>query len=118
MCVFVGGGLMKTIVRVLAASMLAGLSFAQNNVAPKENLVVEGVPAIPAALAESVEPYTNFRWASLESWDPVKRQMLISTRFADTNQIHLVKMPGGARTQLTFYADRVAGAAFSPTQDD
>src|SRR5437868_4438003 len=40
--------------------------------------------------------------------------MLISTRFADTAQIHLVKMPGGARTQLTFYPDSVSGAQYSP----
>jgi dipeptidyl aminopeptidase/acylaminoacyl peptidase len=65
-----------------------------------------------------VDRYNNFRGASLDSWDPVKREMLISTRFADTSQIHLVKMPGGARTQLTFYADRVAGAQYSPTKDD
>jgi Tol biopolymer transport system component len=44
--------------------------------------------------------------------------MLISTRFADTSQIHLVKMPGGARTQLTFYTDRVDGARYSPMKDD
>ena len=61
-----------------------------------------------------MERYTNFRGASLGSWDPVKREMLISTRFADTAQIHLVKMPGGARTQLTFYPDSVSSAQFSP----
>jgi len=44
--------------------------------------------------------------------------MLIATRFADTNQIHLVKMPGGARTQLTFYADRVAAALYPPAKGD
>ncbi|MGB7823308.1 MAG: S9 family peptidase, partial [Candidatus Sulfotelmatobacter sp.] len=76
------------------------------------------IPNIPSSLAETVDRYNNFRGASLDSWDPVKREMLISTRFADTSQIHLVKMPGGARTQLTFYADRVAGAQYSPTKDD
>src|SRR5437879_13266065 len=40
--------------------------------------------------------------------------MLISTRFADTAQIHLVKMPGRARTQLTFDPDSVSGAQYSP----
>jgi Tol biopolymer transport system component len=33
--------------------------------------------------------------------------MLITTRFADTAQVHQVKIPGGARTQLTFFPDRV-----------
>jgi dipeptidyl aminopeptidase/acylaminoacyl peptidase len=44
--------------------------------------------------------------------------MLIVTRFADVPQVHLVKMPGGARNQLTFYADRVAGARFNPKRSD
>lgn len=92
---------------------------AQNDiVAPNENLVVEGVPPIPASLADTVDRYTNFRGATLESWDPLKREILISTRFADTAQIHQVKMPGGARTQLTFYPDSVAGASYSPVKDD
>ena len=40
--------------------------------------------------------------------------MLILTRFADTNQVHLVTQPGGARTQLTFFGDRVNDATFDP----
>jgi dipeptidyl aminopeptidase/acylaminoacyl peptidase len=79
---------------------------------------VEGIPKIPASLAQTVDRYNNFRGASLDSWDPVKREMLISTRFADTSQVHLVKMPGGARTQLTFYTDRVASAQYPPTKAD
>lgn len=86
-------------------------------IVPNENLVVEGVPKIPASLADTVDRYTNFRGASLQSWDPVKREMLITTRFADTNQVHLVAMPGGARTQLTFYPDSISGAQYAPTSD-
>ena len=44
--------------------------------------------------------------------------MLIATRFADAPQIHLVKMPGGARNQLTFFPDPVAEAAFNPVSGD
>jgi len=110
---------MKIVLRLLVVFLLTATAFPQSDeVVPNENLVVEGVPRIPAYLAETVERYTNFRGASLESWDPVKREMLISTRFADTNQVHVVKMPGGSRTQLTFYPDRVAGAQYPPTKDD
>ena len=42
--------------------------------------------------------------------------MLISTRFGNTNQVHVVKLGGGARTQMTFYPDRVSGARFEPTE--
>jgi len=110
---------MKVFLRLVAVFLLSSVAFSQSDeIVPNENLVTEGIPNIPSSLAETVDRYNNFRGASLDSWDPVKREMLISTRFADTSQIHLVKMPGGARTQLTFYADRVAGAQYSPTKDD
>jgi len=100
------------------AVLLVASGFAQSGeIVPNENLVVEGVPKIPASLAETVDRYTNFRGASLNSWDPVKREMLISTRFADTNQVHHVAMPGGARTQLTFYPDSISGAQYPPNKD-
>lgn len=41
--------------------------------------------------------------------------MLITTRFGDTNQVHRLIRAGGARTQLTFFPDRIAGATFEPT---
>src|SRR6058998_3190000 len=109
---------MKRFVCLFLLVFLTAPAFPQNpEIVPNENLVVEGIPKIPASLAETVERYTNFRGASLDSWDPVKREMLISTRFADTSQVHLVKMPGGARTQLTFYPDSVYAALFSPASD-
>ena len=84
-------------------------------IAPGDNLVVEGVPAIPAALADEVERYTNIRSAGLSSWHPTRREMLIGTRFADTSQVHLVKFPGGDRKQLTFFRESAGGASFQPT---
>jgi dipeptidyl aminopeptidase/acylaminoacyl peptidase len=110
---------MRAFLRVAVVLLLTASVFPQNDaVVPNENLVTEGIPKIPMSIAEGVDRYSNFRAATLDSWDPVKREILISTRFADTNQIHLVKMPGGARTQLTFFADRVAGASYPPTNND
>jgi Tol biopolymer transport system component/dienelactone hydrolase len=83
-------------------------------VAPNENLVVEGIPPIPALLAEKADRYTNFRSGSFLSWHPSRREMLIATRFGDTFQIHAVKSPGAARTQLTFYRDDVRNAQYPP----
>lgn len=88
------------------------------DVAPNENLVVEGVPKIPKAIAENVERYNNYRSATFASWHPTRREMLISTRFADVPQIHVVKMPGGARSQLTFYPDPVRSAKYEPTKGE
>ncbi len=85
---------------------------------PGDNLVVEGIPKVPASLAEAVGRYTEFRSAGFSSWHPVRREMLIGTRFGETQQIHVVKFPGGARTQLTFFPDRTGGARYSPKQGD
>lgn len=83
---------------------------------PNENLVAEGIPPIPVSIAEQAGRYSEVRSAFLGSWNPRQREMLILTRFGDTNQVHLVKMPGGARSQLTFFPDRVSGAHFEPTK--
>jgi dipeptidyl aminopeptidase/acylaminoacyl peptidase len=81
-------------------------------IVPNENLVLDGIPGIPAAIAEAVGRYTESRAATFTSWHPTRREMLISTRFGDTNQVHWVKLPGGARTQMTFFPERVGGSAF------
>jgi dipeptidyl aminopeptidase/acylaminoacyl peptidase len=85
---------------------------------PGDNLVVEGIPKIPVKLADEISRYTEFREAGLSSWHPTRREMLIATRFADTWQVHLVKFPGGARTQLTFYKENVGGVQYQPTTGD
>ena len=82
-------------------------------VKPGDNLVIENIPPIPVSIAEQTARYGDSRSASLFSWNPVKRELLIGTRFADTNQVHLVKIPGGERQQLTFFPDRVLGAPLS-----
>src|SRR5688572_57925 len=90
---------------------------AQNKtIAPTDNLVVEGVPAIPASLADEVRRYTESRPASFADWHPTRREMLISTRFGNTAQAHHVKSPGGARMQLTFFNEPIGNATFEPVQ--
>ncbi len=79
-----------------------------------DNLTVEGIPSLPASLVSEVRSYTEGRGASLAAWHPVRKEMLISTRFGNTSQLHQVKFPGGARTQITFYEDAVAGANYEP----
>jgi len=79
---------------------------------PADNLVADGLPEIPAEIAEVVGRYTEFRSASLASWHPTKREMLISTRFGDSPQLHEVRSPLGARRQLTFFPERVGGSSW------
>ena len=85
-------------------------------IAPAENLVVDGIPQIPAKLAADVRRYTESRAAGLSDWHPVRRELLINTRFGNTPQIHRVSTPLGARTQLTFFDEPVGGASYEPTQ--
>src|ERR1700733_2294941 len=106
---------MKRFWSVVVLALFATLAVAQNDfVAPNENLVAEGIPKIPASVAESAAHYSEFRTAAFASWHPTRREMLIETRFADTAQVHLVKFPGGARTQLTFFPDRIGNALYEP----
>ena len=82
-------------------------------VTPGDNLVVEGIPSIPGDIVKKVERYTQFRSAGISSWHPTKREMLISTRFADTRQTHYVKSPLATRQQLTFLSRTRARCEFS-----
>src|SRR5580700_2197005 len=82
-----------------------------------EALTVDGAPPIPAALAAEVGPYLEARNALVAGWRASDRSLLILTRFAATPQLHAVAFPLGARRQLTFEADRIAGAAASPSDD-
>jgi len=100
----------------LAASWAARAQ--ERVIAPSENLVVDGIAKIPASLVETAGRYGSFRSASFVDWSPTGREMLVATRFADVPQLHLVKMPGGARQQLTFYLDAVTNARFHPNGGD
>ena len=78
------------------------------------NLVVEGVPEFSPELVQKVAPYIENRPADFEGWNPQRAEMLISTRFGDTPQLHLVKFPGGDRRQLTFLKEKVTYGRFFP----
>ncbi len=99
---------------VLAAVSVLGQSANNDENVPGDNLIVEGIPKIPASLAETAGRYTRSRWATLSSWHPTKREMLIITQFGETAQLHYLKSPGSARTQLTFSSDEIVGGSIQP----
>jgi dipeptidyl aminopeptidase/acylaminoacyl peptidase len=101
-----------------AAVTAQGPSTQQAVIAPAENLVVDGVPKIPASLVETAGRYGSYRGANFADWNPMRREILISTRFGDVPQLHLVAAPGAARQQLTFYSDSVTSARFHPNGGD
>ena len=81
---------------------------------PGPNLTADGLPPIPASLVASVRPYTELRTAAFRSWHPERREMLITTRFGETDQIHRVQSPAGDRRQLTFLEEPVSWASYDP----
>ena len=104
---------------ILALTFVALSAWAEEpSIRPNDNLVLNGIPPIPVSVADKARKYTESRQAKFASWNPAMRAMLILTRFAETAQVHLVSMPGGARKQLTFFPDRVADASFPPQQAD
>ena len=77
------------------------------------SLIFDGVPELDTAGSEALDGFLNARQATPLGWSP-KGQLLIETRFGDTEQLHLVEQPAGERRQLTFRGEAVLDAAFSP----
>lgn len=104
------------LIRLLLSLTLVLLALPASAVERREqgSLVIEGVPPIPAALADRMLQYLNTRSASAWDWDPAGQGLLIFTRFGETTQVHRVKSPGGYREQLTFFAEPISGATVNP----
>jgi dipeptidyl aminopeptidase/acylaminoacyl peptidase len=82
------------------------------------NVKAEGLPPIPASIVQDLAPYASSRRALLLGWHPSRREVLITTAFGDTFQVHSVAGPGMDRHQLTFLPGGVrqasVGAWYSP----
>jgi dipeptidyl aminopeptidase/acylaminoacyl peptidase len=81
-------------------------------------IVLDGAPPVPLALANSTRPYLEFRQAVFQSWNAEDRSIVVLTRFGNTPQIHSVRAPAAARTQLSFEADRIGSATWAPGRGD
>ena len=99
---------------ILFAATLAATAFSQ----VPANLTADGIPPIPGELRQEVSRYLEFRSANFHDWHPERRELLITTRFASTAQLHLVRQPLGQRRQLTFLPEPVAGGSFRPVTGD
>jgi dipeptidyl aminopeptidase/acylaminoacyl peptidase len=98
---------------LLAACLLLVTSgFAATRV-ERGALTFDNIPIAPAELAEKLDGYLSARQASPLGWSP-KGQLLISTRFGDVEQLHLVERAAGDRRQLTFMHEPIHEGAFSP----
>lgn len=90
-----------------------GLVHAADLAAPAA-LTLDGTPPVPQELVKVAGRYLEFRTAGFLGWHPKKREMLISTRFGETPQLHWVDHPGGSRQQLTFTVEPIVNAHIQP----
>ncbi|HXG53818.1 MAG TPA: alpha/beta fold hydrolase [Vicinamibacterales bacterium] len=107
---------MRPLLRLLVLIALGTSLSAQDATIPvPANVKAEGLPAIPAALAARLRPYGEFRRAQLFGWHGTRREMLVLTTTATSQQVHLVDAPLALPKPLTSFADGAPGAAsFSP----
>jgi len=83
-------------------------------IAGNANLLGSGIPPIPNDLKSRVGQFLNTRSAMVLDQTDDGGQVLISTRFGSTAQLHLVDHPLGDRQQLTFGQEPIASAHFLP----
>jgi dipeptidyl aminopeptidase/acylaminoacyl peptidase len=79
------------------------------------NRVSENLPEVPAELVERLDRYQNTRGASFAGWLE-DGSLVVTTRFAETNQAHRVRTPLGMREQLTFYREPINAVGTAPAR--
>jgi dipeptidyl aminopeptidase/acylaminoacyl peptidase len=97
---------------ILPSLLLNSLGSAASRV-ERGNLIFDNIPDAPADLTEKLDGYLSARQATPLGWSP-KGQLLITTRFGDADQLHVVEKPQGERRQITFLHEPITEAAFSP----
>ncbi|WP_294174139.1 prolyl oligopeptidase family serine peptidase [uncultured Sphingomonas sp.] len=99
-----------------AATVLLAAPLAAADAPKPAAVTVDAVPPVPQELAVATRPYMEFRTAGFAGWNPRDRSMLVSTRFANTAQLHTVAGPMMMRRQISFEAEPVGGR-WSPAGD-
>ncbi len=91
------------------AAVAAAEAPPQGTVAVPANIQTRDVPPLPAALQQRLQRYGHTRGAFLLGWQG--DSLLISTRFAETEQLHRVDGPLAYRQQLTYLDEPLGGLA-------
>ena len=87
-------------------------------IAPNANLLVQGIPPIPASLAAQVDKYTDFRGHSFVTWHPTKPEMIVAHRAPGSSVNHLFRLtrPMGPLEPLTQGPEPVSSAHYEPKE--
>ena len=104
--------------RIYLLLLLAALSLFCNPAAAlprveRGNLIFDNIPDPAPGLSETLDAYLNARQATPLGFSP-QGQLLITTRFGDVDQLHVLERAAGERRQLTFLREPITQAAFSP----
>jgi dipeptidyl aminopeptidase/acylaminoacyl peptidase len=99
-------------------TFLVAAGLRAQELAPNANLRAEGMPPIPATLADKAAPYTEFRPRSLAAWHPVRRELLVAMRAKNTTQLFQVRAPLGELAQKTDFAEPVRSGLWLPRKPD
>jgi dipeptidyl aminopeptidase/acylaminoacyl peptidase len=97
---------------ILPSLLLNSIGLAASRV-ERGSLIFDNIPEAPADLTEKLDGYLSARQATPLGWSP-QGALLITTRFGDVDQLHVVEKPAGERRQITFLHEPITEAAFSP----
>ena len=105
-------------VAFIAVLLISSHGGGAETIAPGSNLVVDGIPPVPRAIAERVRAYSEFWPQRALSWHPGKREFLISRRAGNSTQVFRLGAPGARPEQLTRFADPVSAASYPRRRAD
>ena len=77
-------------------------------------LVLEGIPEIPAALPGILARYQDLRTTLFVAWTEDSKNIIVKTQNGEVTQLHRVGKPGGERQQLTFGEEPVGEVLTQP----
>ncbi len=85
---------------------------------PNANLFVQGIPPLPASIADDVARYNDFRGHRFVDWHPTRPEMLVSFRQAgaSTTQIFRLATPLAEPVALTDSDEPVRAATYEPNE--
>jgi dipeptidyl aminopeptidase/acylaminoacyl peptidase len=98
---------------LVAAACGGGRAVPATHVRVEGGLTFDGMPALDVHLADRLHPFLEARAAELVDV-AADGALLVTTRFADTRQLHRVDRAGGDRVQLTFAREPIAQGRWVP----
>ncbi len=79
-------------------------------------LVLRDVPSVPDSVFDRLHQYQNTRAVRLHGW--TAEGLLVGIRFSETDQLHRLRTPMGAREQLSFFDEPILGAFTTPANQE